>query len=149
MTCGVEKSILEFYFRDKKTGRRHSACKECDKARVKARHQANPERTRNNDLKRNYGITLEDHSKMYEEQNGRCAICGSEGDGRWKKLCVDHDHKTGKVRKLLCRNCNMILGQVGDNTQTLQSMVEYLHNFPLDLASTESTPVALVAPAVG
>ena len=126
MTCGVEKSILEFYFRDKKTGRRHSACKECDKARVKARHQANPERTRNNDLKRNYGITLEDHSKMYEEQNGRCAICGSEGDGRWKKLCVDHDHKTGKVRKLLCRSCNMVLGQVEDNTQTLQSMIDYL-----------------------
>ena len=43
----------------------------------------------------------------------------------------------------------MILGQVGDNTQTLQSMVEYLHNFPLDLAAAESTPVALVAPAVG
>jgi hypothetical protein len=98
MTCGEEKSILEFYFRDKKTGRRHSACKECDKARVKARHQANPERTRNNDLKRNYGITLEEHTKMYEEQNGRCAICGNEGNGKWKKLCVDHCHTTGKLQ---------------------------------------------------
>ncbi len=112
--------------RDKKTGRRHSACKECDKARVKARHQANPERTRNNDLKRNYGITLQEHQEMYKNQNGVCAICKGEGDGKWKKLCVDHDHKTGKVRQLLCRNCNMVLGQVGDNANLLEEMIKYL-----------------------
>ena len=128
MTCGVEKNILEFYMRDKKTGRRHSACKECDKARVKARHQANPERTRNNDLKRNYGITLQEHQEMYKNQNGVCAICKGEGDGKWKKLCVDHDHKTGKVRQLLCRNCNMVLGQVGDNANLLEEMIKYLQN---------------------
>lgn len=127
MTCGVEKNITEFYMRDKKSGRRHSACKECDKARVKARHQANPERTRNNDLKRNYGITLQEHQQMFDDQNGLCAICGKSGDGRWKKLCIDHDHTTGEVRQLLCRNCNMVLGQVGDSTQTLQSMIEYLN----------------------
>ena len=126
MTCGVEKNILEFYMRDKKTGRRHSACKECDKARVKARHQANPERTRNNDLKRNYGITLQEHQEMYKNQNGVCAICKGEGDGKWKKLCVDHDHETGKVRQLLCRNCNMVLGQVGDNINLLEEMIKYL-----------------------
>ena len=128
MTCGVEKNILEFYMRDKKTGRRHSACKECDKARVKARHQANPERTKNNDLKRNYGITLQEHQEMYKNQNGVCAICKGEGDGKWKKLCVDHDHKTGKVRQLLCRNCNMVLGQVGDNANLLEEMIKYLQN---------------------
>ena len=126
MTCGVEKSILEFYFRDKKTGRRHSACKECDKARVKARHQANPERTRNNNLKRNYGITLEDHSKMYEEQNGRCAICGNEGNGKWKKLCVDHCHTTGKIRGLLCKSCNIALGEFKDDPSIIEKAVLYL-----------------------
>jgi hypothetical protein len=126
MTCGVEKNITEFYMRDKKSGRRHSACKECDKARVKARHQANPERTRNNDLKRNYGITLQEHQEMYEEQNGVCAVCEKPGDGKWKKLCVDHDHKTGKVRQLLCRNCNMVLGQVNDNPNLLSDMILYL-----------------------
>jgi hypothetical protein len=127
MTCGVEKQITEFYMRDKKTGRRHSACKECDKARVKARHQANPERTRNNDLKRNYGITLQEHREMYENQSGRCAICKKEGDGKWKKLCVDHDHKTGKVRQLLCRRCNMVLGQVYDNISLLEEHIKYLN----------------------
>ena len=127
MTCGEEKSILEFYFRDKKTGRRHSACKECDKARVKARHQANPERTRNNALKRNYGITLKEHQEMYDVQNGVCAICKKSGDGKWKKLCVDHDHKTGKVRQLLCRRCNMILGQAYDDSGLLADMIAYLN----------------------
>jgi hypothetical protein len=127
MTCGVEKKITEFYMRDKKSGRRHSACKECDKARVKARHQANPERTRNNDLKRNYGITLAEHQQMFEEQNGVCATCKSPGDGKWKKLCVDHDHKTGKVRKLLCRRCNMILGQAYDDISLFEEYIKYLH----------------------
>ena len=126
MTCGVEKNITEFYMRNKKTGKRHSACKECDKERVKARHQANPERTRNNDLKRNYGITLKEHQQMFDDQNGVCAICKGEGDGKWKKLCVDHDHKTGKVRQLLCRRCNMILGQAYDDASLFSEFILYL-----------------------
>jgi hypothetical protein len=51
MTCSNEKLATDFYVRNKVTMVRHSSCKECDKARVKARHQENPERTRNNDLK--------------------------------------------------------------------------------------------------
>ena len=127
MTCGKEKIATDFYVRNKVNMVRHSSCKECDKARVKARHQANPKRTKNNDLKRNYGITLQEHQEMYEEQNGCCAICGNEGNGKWKKLCVDHCHKTGKVRKLLCHHCNTALGLVGDNVSTLQKMIEYLN----------------------
>jgi hypothetical protein len=126
MTCSKEKLATEFYVRNKKTGVRHSSCKECDKARVKARHQANPERTRNNDLKRNYGITLKEHQQMFDQQQGVCAICKSEGDGKWKKLCVDHDHKTGKVRQLLCRRCNMILGQAYDDKGLFSEFILYL-----------------------
>ena len=126
MTCGKEKLATDFYVRNKVSMVRHSSCKECDKDRVKKRHEENPERTRNNDLKRNYGITLKEHQQMFDQQQGVCAICKSEGDGKLKKLCVDHDHKTGKVRQLLCRNCNMVLGQVGDNINILQSMIEYL-----------------------
>jgi hypothetical protein len=127
MTCGEVKHATEFYVRNKKTMTRHSSCKECDKARNKERHHSNPERTRNNDLLRNYGISLGDHAEMFEKQQGLCAICGKEGDGRWKKLCVDHCHSSGKVRKLLCRNCNMVLGQVGDNAKLLEKMVIYLN----------------------
>ena len=126
MSCGKEKFATEFYVRNKVTMIRHSSCKECDKIRVKNRHLKNPERTKNNDLKRNYGITLKEHQQMFDDQNGRCAICKQEGDGRWKKLCVDHDHETGKVRQLLCRNCNMVLGQIRDNINLLEEMVVYL-----------------------
>jgi hypothetical protein len=126
MTCGKEKPATDFYVRNKVSMVRHSICKECDKARVKARHQANPERTRNNDLKRNYGITLDEHTQMYENQNGVCATCKKPGDGKWKKLCVDHDHKTGKVRQLLCRRCNMVLGQVFDDISLFDEYIKYL-----------------------
>ena len=126
--CKITKSILDFY---KRGGRwspetRHSVCKECTKARVKKRHLDNPKRTRNNDLKRNYGITVEDHSKMLENQGGVCAVCKKPGDGRWSQLCVDHDHTTGKVRELLCRRCNMILGQVNDSPLLLNDLASYL-----------------------
>ena len=126
MTCREEKLTTDFYVRNNINMVRHSSCKECDKARSRLRHQQNPDRTRNNDLKRNYGITIDEHTQMYEEQDGVCAVCEKPGDGKWKKLCVDHDHKTGKVRQLLCRNCNMVLGQVGDNINLLEEMIKYL-----------------------
>jgi len=126
MTCGKEKLATDFYVRNKVSMVRHSSCKECDKLRVKKRHQDNPERTRNNDLKRNYGITLQEHQQMFEEQKGVCAICKGEGDGKWKKLCVDHDHETGKVRQLLCRRCNMILGQAYDDISLFEEYIKYL-----------------------
>jgi hypothetical protein len=127
MTCGKEKLTTDFYVRNKVSMVRHSSCKECDKERVKKRHEENPERTRNNDLKRNYGITLNEHTQMYEGQNGVCAVCEKPGDGRWKKLCVDHDHKTGKVRQLLCRRCNMILGQAYDDASLFSEFILYLN----------------------
>jgi len=143
MTCGETKYATEFYVRDKKTGRRHSACKECDKKRVKARHQANPERTKNNDLKRLYGITLNEYNQMLTEQNNQCAVCHTtDPGGKHGKFMVDHCHTTGKVRGLLCKRCNIALGEVGDNISTLQKMIEYL-------AAADSTPVALTAPAIG
>jgi hypothetical protein len=126
MTCGKEKLATDFYVRNKVSMVRHSACKECDKERVKKRHEENPKRTKNNDLKRLYGITLDEHTQMYEEQNGVCAVCEKPGDGKWKKLCVDHDHKTGKVRQLLCRNCNMVLGQIDDSINHLEKLKAYL-----------------------
>ena len=126
MTCGKEKFATDFYVRNKVSMVRHSECKICTGERVKNRHKENPERTRNNDLKRNYGITLQEHQEMYENQNGHCAICKKEGDGKWKKLCVDHDHETGKVRQLLCRRCNMVLGQVYDNISLLEEHIKYL-----------------------
>jgi hypothetical protein len=85
-----------------------------------------------NYLIRNYGITLEDARRMNEEQGSLCAICEEEGftmaDHHKMKLVVDHCHTTGKVRGLLCHNCNRALGLLKDNTERLKKAINYLEN---------------------
>jgi hypothetical protein len=128
-TCNIEKPINEFYLRggNYSPNSRKAKCKSCDILRVRKRHQDNPERTKNNDLKRLYGITLNEYTQMLTEQNNQCAVCHTtDPGGKHKKFMVDHCHTTGKVRGLLCKRCNIALGEVNDNIGTLQAMVEYL-----------------------
>lgn len=61
---------------------------------------------------------------MLEEQGGVCAICGT-GNGQ-KMLHVDHDHGTGRVRGLLCHQCNRVLGLAHDNPELMRKAIEYL-----------------------
>lgn len=72
----------------------------------------------------NYGITLEEYEILYETSNGLCAICGEYQE--LGKLCVDHDHSTGKVRGLLCNNCNSGIGYLKDSPEILIIASEYL-----------------------
>jgi len=127
-SCDTTKPIDDFYLRNKTSMVRHSTCKECDKKRVKENHD--PVAYRNAELQRRYGITQQDYEVMIAEQNNQCAICNTtEPGGRHNRgyFVVDHCHTTGKVRKLLCNNCNTALGLVGDNTHILQKMIEYLN----------------------
>lgn len=73
-----------------------------------------------------YNITLEEYNNLVIKQEGRCAICSTKDLGKHKKLYVDHDHITKKVRGLLCKNCNLGLGYFKDNTVSLLKAVEYL-----------------------
>jgi hypothetical protein len=77
-------------------------------------------------IKRKYGITLSDYDKMLEKQNGQCAICGTRKVPNCGRFVVDHDHSSGKIRGLLCSNCNTGLGLLGDDPQTLESALTYL-----------------------
>jgi len=63
---------------------------------------------------------------MVDDQDGVCAICGEPPGGRWKKLHVDHDHETGRVRALLCVSCNRALGWFRDNPEILRKAIVYL-----------------------
>ena len=78
----------------------------------------------------NYGITLDDYNRMFEEQNGVCKICHETCDHPQRRksgtLSIDHCHTTGKVRGLLCNQCNSLLGWARDNINTLQKAIEYL-----------------------
>jgi len=62
------------------------------------------------ELRKNYGITIDDYNKMFEEQNGCCKLCGRHQSEQKFRLCVDHNHETGRVRGLLCTRCNVGLG---------------------------------------
>jgi hypothetical protein len=85
-------------------------------------------------LMREYGITVEEYQEFRRKQNDLCAICKSP-EGNWKangsKLVVDHCHKTGKVRGLLCPSCNRGLGQFEDNAERLKSAMIYIKNSTL------------------
>lgn len=61
---------------------------------------------------KNYGLTLEEYSTLYEQQNGLCALCARPATDFKKALFVDHDHETGVVRGLLCPHCNFAEGNI-------------------------------------
>lgn len=82
-------------------------------------------------LKRNYGITFQDYMNMLEKQDHKCFLCSGSGfimnkEKHKLKLVVDHCHKTGKVRRLLCHNCNRGLGLFRDDPSVLLKAVDYL-----------------------
>lgn len=74
-----------------------------------------------------YGIGIETFDRMLHEQRGRCAICGNEPK-EGQNLHVDHCHKTGKVRALLCRYCNPGLGYFKDSPEILRKAALYLES---------------------
>ncbi len=98
----------------------HTYCKPCHNVRGKlSKEKVGGSRTYH--LKRRYGITAADADAMLAEQGGLCAICRVAPAAH-----VDHDHATGKVRGLLCFNCNGGLGQFKDRIDVLDSAVVYL-----------------------
>ena len=95
----------------------------------------NPQKYQDATLKRRYGISYIIFQDLYKEQNGKCAICkndipfiDSPNKNRNKLAHVDHDHKTNKVRGLLCPNCNLMLGYSKDNISILTDAIKYLQN---------------------
>jgi hypothetical protein len=90
------------------------------------RKEKDPLVSRKAELKRLYGITWEDYLKIFQEQGEVCAICKEDCSTK-KMLSVDHDHKTGKVRGLLCNGCNTSLGRFKDSVILLQRAIDYLN----------------------
>lgn len=73
-----------------------------------------------------YNLTLEDLQNLYKTQNNKCAICGIDESELSKVFHIDHDHKTNKVRGLLCGSCNLGLGNFKDNSDYLNLAINYL-----------------------
>ena len=77
-------------------------------------------------LKKRYGITLDDYNKMFDSQQGKCAICFTHQTELKVALAVDHRHSDGKVRELLCDGCNRGIGLLREDPVILQSAIRYL-----------------------
>ena len=113
-------------FIKRKPGQNKNKCKKCDnKYRREWRKSKSPEYNLNIHLRNNYGITVEDYKEILELQNNVCAICYKICD-TFTRLSVDHDHNTGKVRGLLCSDCNRGLGFFKENADILESATRYL-----------------------
>lgn len=80
-----------------------------------------PNRHREQKLKRNYNLTESDYNRILARQKGKCGICEN-----YRKLVVDHCHKTGKVRGLLCSNCNSGIGLLGENPTFIRAAAAYV-----------------------
>lgn len=138
--CAVTKEYKYFY-KDKGIKDGHATiCKECKNKSMNKWRELNrskynenmrklratdKERFKNIDLKRTYGITLEDYNKMLVEQSYACKICKKENTSIKRTLAVDHDHVTGKVRGLLCYACNRALHTL-DNIKLFETALKYI-----------------------
>ncbi len=101
-------------------------------AYMRAYRKGNPEVFKNLELKKHFGITLEEYNRMKEAQRDSCAICGKpettfdSKQQKTRELSVDHCHTTGKIRGLLCAHCNHAIGKFKDNVELLQKAIDYL-----------------------
>ena len=137
--CKINKPLLTNFYNDKSRSDGFAyQCKKCqnsahgeqDRSEYLTGYYKNNKpkasaSTRARHLKVKYGITPEKYAELLFLQGGVCTICKGPGKA-YKKLCVDHNHETGKIRGLLCNTCNAGLGQFSDNIELLQLAIDYL-----------------------
>ena len=109
--------------------------REKDNAAQQARRKANPEKAKESSRKaeqtrrlKRYGLTRDEYTALLSSQEHRCAICEAELHNN-RLTHVDHCHKTGKVRGILCHHCNLLLGNARDSLTVLSSAYSYLEKF--------------------
>jgi hypothetical protein len=131
--CFKTKPLDDFHKNDTKQGR-FAICKPCSNARANEWRKKNKDKipviSRNNLLKTRYGITSSQYDEMVIKQCNKCLICGQEPTKKkafqtWR-LHIDHCHKTGKVRGLLCHLCNRGLGLFRENIDLVEKAFHYL-----------------------
>lgn len=138
--CGKELPLEAFAYSRANRAKydRRGDCKECHNTKARERRKRDPQRweevRRDCYLRWTFGITRDEYDKMFSRQNGTCAICRQpetvKRAGKLIHLAVDHDHKTGKVRELVCGKCNKALGFLDEDEDRCRSMIAYIqkHN---------------------
>lgn len=128
--CLYTKSVKDFYKDKSRKDGRTTWCKACIKAKntdwIKNNKTKHTRIAFNSVLKTKYNLDIEAYEYMLKIQDGKCETCGCTESIAGRRLCVDHDHATGKIRGLLCHSCNTALGMVGDDPDVLQRLILYL-----------------------
>jgi len=143
--CGTDKSIDDFNTHYGKKDLHRNECIVCQKEHARAYyptiaveqrekgkiyHATHKEEYHGWHLKGKFNNSLADYQRMLDEQGGKCKICGSDKPGgKIIHFSVDHDHKTGAVRSLLCTNCNHGVGRFMDSPSLLRQAAAYLEGF--------------------
>lgn len=141
--CNELKPLEDFYKEARVKDGRMRRCKLCHCAATAKYRTQNPEVYRKASLKhwhnlkdskkhgkwlKRYGLTKEEYETLFDKQKGLCFICKKECSSG-QNLSVDHCHKTGKVRGLLCKKCNTALGMLEDNIEYFQTAILYLKSY--------------------
>lgn len=145
--CLNKKPISEFnihYGKTRTKDKLRHECKECqkkhsrehwvkiavrEKEKKKLYNISHRHIAHNAHLRSKYNISLEDYQSALKQQNGKCAICGSDKPkGRYRNFAVDHDHSTGDIRGLLCAPCNTGMGHFQDSPELLRKAADYLES---------------------
>jgi len=124
--CGTVRPLDEYYRRTSSRDGRRGVCTECTRRAAARRHQATRDAARNRRYIARYGITAADVDELRAAQHYRCALCGRHEDRLPLGLMVDHDHRSGTVRALLCHSCNAGLGHFRESPDTLRAAIAYL-----------------------
>lgn len=150
--CGLLKAENDFRLRKSfNTGQhyRGKICKACHATKARVKHaiwlQNNPnyvkdynrkyrqehqeesrDKARRHMYKKKYGITPEEKNWMLVNQDNRCIICNTKYPAHKSGWCVDHDHKTGKIRSILCYSCNLVIGFAKEQSTILRMAAKYL-----------------------
>ncbi len=106
------------------------SCRESHRKSARKRYDANRAKLNRATILRRHKVTAEEYEQMMAQQGGVCVIC-KQPCGHYSRLSIDHDHISGKVRGLLCNNCNRAIGMFGDDPARLVRAVEYLANASL------------------
>lgn len=105
-------------------------CKECIST-YKRNYYNTPETKQKyweRSILKKFGLTPQQYQEMFDLQNGRCKICNTHQSELKQRLSVDHNHKTGKVRSLLCNDCNTGIGLLKESVDILQTAILYINS---------------------
>jgi hypothetical protein len=124
--CNQEKPVTEFWKETLRKGGYRHYCKECCTSIDKKRYITNRKEILDAIKFRLYKITPDGYDELYKQQNGCCKLCGKHQSELKRALDVDHNHKTGEIRGLLCITCNRAIGYLYDDAELCLSAYNYL-----------------------